>query len=415
MSRQDGAVTQETTRPDSPAARPRIVSGELLAKTRLGPPPAPRVYSASDAAQKEARLEGCLLAVVAEGSRALASDISLVGEEAQLVLEVAGSRSAGWPWADVINIVGDGIAENPEGELTQILEISTADHTFRFLAPAYKIGAWVSVLPAAGRNCWEELKEDHSPDDTVQEIDSALDGASAVAGDHPRELVGALRSGLEEPPGLGTDAARGIEHLGGDGRMVEGSERFRHDADGPGAAPLAPGAPGAPLAPGDPPAPGESGYPVAASPPPPPGPWRTSDRPSGPSWFPGMPNPTDANGPSHPLPDAVESPAAPVATAPEADERTGTTGITGITATGGDGAASATTAGDKSHVAGESQTIRGKRHAKRRLFGRSARSENRHFSSHPAITRSRPVHAQPLSAAEVIRNLLTWSPRTASA
>ena len=320
-------MTQETTAAGFPSCatthRERRIIGKNSPRSPSGSPRLQRQRCGA----KEARLEGCLLAVVAEGSRALASDISLVGEEAQLVLEVAGSRSAGWPWADVINIVGDGIAENPDGELTQILEISTADHTFRFLAPAYKIGAWVSVLPAAGRNCWEELKEDHSPDDTVQEIDSALDGASAVAGDHPRELVGALRSGLEEPPGLGTDAARGIEHLGGDGRMVEGSERFRHDADGTGAA--HPGAPLAPGAPGDPPAPGESGYPVAASPPPPPGPWRTSDGPSGPSWLPGMPNPTDANGPSHPLPDAVESPAAPVATAPEADERTGTTGITG--------------------------------------------------------------------------------------
>jgi hypothetical protein len=134
-----------------------IVKGERLVGIRLGPEPQ------DDVRTKGARLEGCLLAVVAEGTRALASDIVLEGEQTQLVLEVAGKRSAGWSWQDVIRIVADGIATDPDGNFVQLLEISTADHTFRFLAPAYDIGRWVWALPMAAMACWQTTSSLQGP------------------------------------------------------------------------------------------------------------------------------------------------------------------------------------------------------------------------------------------------------------
>jgi hypothetical protein len=137
---------------DAPATagQPRIVSGERLIGIRLGPDP-------TNADVGGVRLEGCMLAVVAEGGKALASGIVLEANNSQLVLEIAGIRTAGWDWLDVIRIVADGIAPDQDGRWVQLLEISTADHTFRFLAPAYQIGRWVAGLPAPGRECIKAL------------------------------------------------------------------------------------------------------------------------------------------------------------------------------------------------------------------------------------------------------------------
>ncbi len=140
---------------------PRLIGGNQLRGIRLGP------AAADDIPIPGARLDGCLLAVVAEGEKALASDIALQAEESQLVLEVGTSRAAAWSWPAVLGIAADGIAQGPDGNWTQLLEVSTADHTFRFLAPAYRIGSWVSALPDAARECWGALKSDGRRDDVV--------------------------------------------------------------------------------------------------------------------------------------------------------------------------------------------------------------------------------------------------------
>lgn len=95
----------------------RIVSGERLIGIRLGPDP-----TNADAGTG-VRLEGCMLAVVAEGGKALASGVVLEAGSSQLVLEVAGIRTAGWDWPEVIRIVADGIAPDQLGRWVQLLEI----------------------------------------------------------------------------------------------------------------------------------------------------------------------------------------------------------------------------------------------------------------------------------------------------
>lgn len=168
---------------DSNGSGVRIVAGNQLAGTRLGPAPAPR------AATTSSRLEGCLLAVVAEGGRALASDTSIDGEEHQLVLEVAGTRVAGWPWSEVISMNADAIAEDPEGRWVQLLEISTADHTFRFLATAEKISTWLSNLPPEGTDCFAGLKDAYAHVETENQATTlarALVGAPVDGGYEPR-------------------------------------------------------------------------------------------------------------------------------------------------------------------------------------------------------------------------------------
>jgi hypothetical protein len=428
MSRQDGSVTQESTRPETSYSPPQIVSGDELARTRLGPAPAARSVSAG------ARLEGCLLAVVAEGSKALATDIALEGEDLQLVLEVAGSRSAGWPWPDVISINADGIAANPQGELTQLLEISTADHTFRFLAPAYKVGAWVSALPGAGRDCWRQLKVAGLTDDTVPEGE-VLEDDEFVNGDAARELAGALMSGSEAPgvdkngaepaprPVIETEsvneagsveagsveatsaeaasveATSAIEtasvngRLGGNRRMVQESDGPRHDADGVGpdswAAPSQ-GTPSpdwrtTPLTPTSPPSPAEAFEAARAD---------ETLRSSG--------TPETPKGPEPP-----QTPLAPEGTPVGTGSPVGTGAP--IPPPSGVGAA-----GEANGSPSDDTIIRAKRHAKRRIFGRSARSNNRLFSAHAGPVRQRPVHAQPLSTAEILRNLFTWTTRSTS-
>ncbi|MFZ0666724.1 MAG: glycosyl hydrolase family 18 protein [Acidimicrobiales bacterium] len=152
MTQDNVAVTHNNSGPVDSETHLHIVAGSQLQGARLGPDPAPAAPIVGS------RLDGCLMAVVAEGGRALASDTALVGEEWQLVLEAAGTRIAGWPWSEVIGIAADEIAADPDGKWTQLLEVSTADHTFRFLAPAYTISAWVSKLPAAGKSRVRELR-----------------------------------------------------------------------------------------------------------------------------------------------------------------------------------------------------------------------------------------------------------------
>jgi hypothetical protein len=438
-------VTQESTRPEASSAPPHIVSGDQLVRTRLGPAPAPP--SIFDDSRGVARLEGCLLAVVAEGSKALATDIALEGEESQLVLEVAGTRSAGWPWSEVISINADGIATDPEGALTQLLEISTADHTFRFLAAAYKVGAWVSVLPAAGRDCWRQLKVEDPTDDTIPE-GAVLENDDVVKGNGARELAGALMSDSDAPgvdkngaepaprsvfetesvieatPAEATSAeATSAEatsagatseietasvngRLGGNRRMVQESEGPRHDADGVGTEPWATPGPGAAS---------------QATP----SPEEPSLRTPGPDWLPtpstpaSPPSPAEAFGATPPAeapqapvePGAAFAPGAPAATGAPIPPPGGSASVGAATGR----SASETVAGPVNGPPSDETIIRAKRHAKRRLFGRSARSNNRLFSAHPRPVHQRPIHAQPLSTAEIVRNLFTWRTRRAGA
>ncbi len=174
-------MTKDSTLPATVKHKVRLVGGDQLVGIRLGPP------AAEGTPIPGGRLEGCLLAVVAEGDNALASDIALVAEQAQLVLEVTDQRAAGWSWTAVIAISADGIAEDPDGNWTQLLEVSTADHTFRFMAPAYKIAAWVSALPGAARDCWIELKgggdrDDLLTDGGVATREPVISGSAAVGG-----------------------------------------------------------------------------------------------------------------------------------------------------------------------------------------------------------------------------------------
>jgi len=207
-------LTDEIT--DSSDGSPRIVEGKQLAGVRLGPPPE------SSPPGWGARLDGCLLAVIAEGKRALASDTALEGQSSQLVLEIAGTRVAGWPWSKVIGIVADDITVDPEGRWTQLLEVSTADHTFRFLVPAYEVGVWFQALPPLGRNCWLRLKAPRRMDDTDLGPEKGGEGF-AFSHDHNGDHADGNLSGLERPSGV----ARAAQVQPGDpaeGRTLNGPE-----------------------------------------------------------------------------------------------------------------------------------------------------------------------------------------------
>ena len=76
----------------------------------------------------------------------------------------------------------------------------------RFLAPAYRIGSWVSALPDAARECSGALKSDGRRDDVVMG-DRDPGRSAAVAAGQGAAL---------------TDAAlAGISHLGGDEQAMD--------------------------------------------------------------------------------------------------------------------------------------------------------------------------------------------------
>ena len=327
-------MTQDSILASADKPGPRLVGGDQLAGIRLGPP------AAEGTVIPGARLEGCLLAVVAEGERALASGIALQAEESQLVLEVAGTRAAGWTWTAVIGIAADGIAEGPDGDWTQLLEVATADHTFRFLAPAYKIGLWVSRLPEEGRDCWTALKGELDRDDVITGETargaSGTDGSTGAYADSgaAKDLGGSPGEGPADVPPGGESASPLTEarvpaegsggtyetpgrrpHLGGDGQQMEDENRPESQA-------------------GD----ASASTPSAATP------TQVGSAESPPTASP----PTDSPPTASPPPSGGS-----------------------IGPAVGPGAADVI----------EPANSRGSRHARRRLFGRSARSDNRHKAS----------------------------------